>query len=435
MPRPKKTVNDNTAAESEQAAAEQPASTATRSRVIKGTGGPLAAMATDKKGYDAAASIRKDLLSKLGIGSGLTAASKVDRECIPYPWMALQYLTGNIGLPVHTITEVIGSDRLGKSSLLMAMLASFTKSGCYCLYVSTEAKTLKKKWIRERLCGHDVETAIDIARAIDVEEGICTFGDMDKYIRNWVNIRRNVEGRPMSEPIVIVIDSISALLTGEGDKALIDDKAKEAGVQKGIDDVKEKMCAAASWLHNWVRFLKPWLEDNNVTIMCVSSQNQDTSIYKVADKNNRIKRGGEALNQKSALQLTLSKPPSKQTSITEGAKNILLKCLKNSYGAEAREIVYTLKQQAYKYADTDTYTEQAIDMSTTLCNILLDNNLFGLTCNRKKYSSEELGLYQVTAEEMEEKINSDEALQCKIGIALGIDGYEIAGKADEQPEK
>lgn len=383
----------------------------------------MAARSANKKNFDAATEMRKDLLSKLGVGTGLTQAAKVDREYIPYKWMALQYLTGNIGLPIQTVTELIGSDRMGKSSLLMAMLAGFTKSGCYCLYISTEAKTLKRKWIKQRLCGCDKALAADIADAIDVEEGLSTFGEVDKYMRNWAHIKRNVEGCPMSEPLVVVVDSISALLTDEAGKAIIDKDAKDAGIQKGVDDVKEKMCGAANWLHRWVRFLKQWMQDNNVTVICVSSQNQDISMFKVADKNNRTKLGGEALNQKSALQITLSKAAVKQASLVEGTKNILIKCLKNSYGAEGRELVYTLKQEAYKYADTDTFTEQAIDMSTTLCNILLDNGLFGITSNRKKYSSDELGLFQVSAAELEDRVNSDEALQYRIGVALGIDGY------------
>lgn len=420
MPKQKKTTDDG--AET-QAPEDKQEPVVARKRVIRGTGGPLAARAANKKNFDAAAAMRKDLLSKLGVGTGLTQAAKVDRDCIPYQWMALQYLTGNIGLPVQTVSEIIGSDRMGKSSLLMAMLASFTKSGCYCLYISTEAKTLKKKWIRQRLCGHDKALAEEIADTIDVEEGLTTFGEVDKYMRNWAHIKRNVEGCPLSEPLVIVVDSISALLTDEAGKAIIDKDAKDAGVQKGVDDVKEKMCGAAYWLHRWVRFLKQWMQDNNATVICVSSQNQDLSLFKSADKNNRTKLGGEALNQKSALQITLSKAPVKQASLVEGTKNILIKCLKNSYGAEGRELIYTLKQEAYKYADTETFTEQAIDMSTTLCNILLENGLFGITSNRKRYSSDELGLYQVSAEEFEERVNGDEALQHKIGVALGIDGY------------
>ncbi|MCQ2172214.1 MAG: hypothetical protein MJZ17_05665 [Bacteroidales bacterium] len=428
MPRIKKDATKETA----KPAAAGEVHAVTGKRLACGTGGPLAAIKNSRKKFDEASQMRRDLLSKLGMGSGLKAASAVNRPYIPYPWMALQYLTGNIGLPVQTITEVIGSDKLGKSSLIMAMLAAFTRAGCYCLYMSTESKTPKDRWVRERLSGTDPETAKDIADAIDVEENQYTYGDIDKFMRNWVKIRRVDEMIPKSEPIVVVIDSISSPLTGEGDKALVDDAAKEGGLQLGVDDVKEKMCAAASWLHNWVRHLKPWLEKNNVTLICVSSQNQDTSIYKVADKNNRVKRGGEALNQKSALQLILAKTSGKQASLVDGAKNVILKCYKNSYGAEQREMVYTLKQEAYKYGDTDTYTEQAIDMSTTLCNILMDNHLLGLTCNRKKYSSEELGLYQVSAEEVENKINSDEALQCKVGSLLKIDGYEY--EEEKRPE-
>lgn len=365
--------------------------------------------------------MKRELLAKLGVGGALRKAHEIDRTFLPVPWIAMQYVIGNIGIPVQTLTDIVGSDSLGKSSLAYALLAYWARHGCKCLYINTEAKMLKKRRIIGRLSGVSKEDARMSSENIEVQEELSTYEDIDRYMRAWAKAEREIMATPMSTPLIVLIDSITAPVVGK--YSLVDEEAEKKGEVKGIDDVTEKMCAAANWLHRWCRELKPFLEKNNVTVLTTSSRNQDMGLIKKAEKNNRIKRGGEAINQKAAMQLSLAHAP-KKSAPDKHTQAVLMSMLKNSYGDKDNEITYIFKNDNANFGDTDSFTGQAIDMNGALCNLLLDLELFGLTCYKKKYSSEELGVYQLTADAMCEKIESDDELLYKVVTALGIDGYD-----------
>ena len=63
-------------------------------------------------------------------------------------------------------------------------------------------------------------------------------------------------------------------------------------------------------------------------------------------------------------------------------------------------------------------------MDSCLADALVENGVFGFKVDRKMYSSDELGIYQLKAHDLCDKIHSDPALRYKIGSALKISGYE-----------
>lgn len=433
MARLKKLKEEEASATAEEApvAKEAPARQQPKGkRIACAGGGPLAARRANKEQYDENNAVQNMLLGKLLQGVGFTTVTEDnERKYLPYPWMAMQYLTGERGIQVETLSEIFGTDALGKSSLTCALLTSFIQLGCHCVYINTESKKISTQWIREHLCGTDPELANDTVSVLHQFDHLHTFEDVDKFIRNWVFVKRHdpANPAPISEPIVIVIDSLAGLVRKDTLDNLTTGSDSKVGMQKGLDDVTIKMCSEASWLHKWTKHLAPWMHDNNVTVICTNAKNQNVNLIKPAEKKDRTKTGGEALNQKVATQISLTKAAAKY-SPADGVIPVVAYGTKVSNGGPNREIMYYVKTDTYfndpDYKKVAGYYEQSIDMSETLANILLDHNVLGFTSNRKKYTSEELGICQLTPAEFEAKVNADPELQRKIGQALHIKGYE-----------
>jgi hypothetical protein len=68
-------------------------------------------------------------------------------------------------------------------------------------------------------------------------------------------------------------------------------------------------------------------------------------------------------------------------------------------------------------------------MDESFANILVANKIKGLTCTRKLYTSEDMGVHQLKAPALIAKLTSDEALMDEIGALLKISGYELGEDA------
>ena len=71
---------------------------------------------------------------------------------LPVPWL-LQYLIGRPGIPANSITEFIGQESVGKSSLVYALMGNFIANNIPCYYINSEPKALEGDW-QARLVQH-----------------------------------------------------------------------------------------------------------------------------------------------------------------------------------------------------------------------------------------------------------------------------------------
>ena len=71
----------------------------------------------------------KELLAKAGVRGAFKSAADINREYLPVPWFALQYVFGKIGITTNTFNEFIGQECVGKSSLAFALACNFIKNG------------------------------------------------------------------------------------------------------------------------------------------------------------------------------------------------------------------------------------------------------------------------------------------------------------------
>lgn len=376
----------------------------------------------------------KDLLAKAGVRGAFKSASDINREYLPVPWFALQYAIGKIGITANTFNELIGQECVGKSSLVFALACYFIKHGIPVLYINTEAKMLEGSWLL-RLAGRDKELGKKLIDRVLVSEYCPTYTEMDNTVRGWIKMMRGERNIPMDTPLVFIVDSITNLMSPEQaegkvsskDNLSIKDKLKT--LDKGVEDVSAKPGAAASFMSTWTKQFTGTLTQFNVTGILVSGQSTQMSTMggfgnaEGGASLNKTRVGGTAMHKSAAIQCTITKRGMWKTSSGEHIGDLIrIRNVKNSYGPKVADVVYHLRNKGWK--DSPFEIDQAIDMSEALGDILVQNGIFGFTVTRKKYTSEALGIEQVSARELEDIVNADEELQIKLGRALGITGYE-----------
>lgn len=429
MPRPtKKTVQETKASKIDAAQAQEKpvkkVAPKTRSKMAVGNG------KFDIFSDAGKAQQTKDLLAKAGMADGFKSAADINRDYLPLPWLSMQYLIGRIGIPVNTIIEFIGQENTGKSSLVAAIIGNLIQYNVPCFYGNTEPKMLESDWL-SRLVSSDPEIGEKVKSVLEVSERLYTLDDMDKLVRQWIKVKRVDQAIPKDVPLVVVIDTITKLLNPEEAEVLFDKKSKAVTLDKGVSDVSKKPGVTAKWLHEWSRAIKSVLEQENVTLICVSGQNVNMNAGATAfaadggASLNKTRPGGTAMNQSAAIQITITRKGFwKATDGTTIGELIMARVVKNSYGPK-RSIAYGLRNDEFN--DGEGYIHQAIDMDETFCNILAEKKIKGITVSKKRYSSDELGVYQATASALYAKIVNDPELTYQIGTALKISGYEAYG--------
>lgn len=437
MARPKK-IKDEVLVDDTQSSAtlaevfgDTPATTASRPRARKRSKMAIGGEAFDIFANDQLAEQTKSLLAKSAMADGFKSAADINRDYLPIPWFAMQYLIGRIGIPVNTIIEFIGQENTGKSSLVMAMLGNFIKYNIPCLFCNSEPKMLESDWI-SRLVGADASIGDKVKRVLEVTERLYTLDDMDKLIRKWVHVKRYEQGIPKSVPLVCVVDTITKLLNPEEAEALIVQEGKDKSInvlKNSVSDVSKKPGVTAKWLHEWTRAICSMLNEENVTIICVSGQNQNMNAGSssfAADGGaslNKTRIGGTAMNQSASIQITITRKGIWKDSAGNQIGDVIrARVVKNSYGPK-RSIEYGMRNDLF--SDDTGYIQQAIDMDEAFANILVANKIKGLTCTRKLYTSEAMGVHQLKAPALIAKLTADEELMDEIGALLKISGYEL----------
>jgi hypothetical protein len=333
-----------------------------------------------------------------------------DGPYAPFDHLGFQIATGMKGLLSQKVYEVMGKDKLGKTSLFFTWAGMFMNHSIPSIYVETEGKPMLKDRIARCMDSNPKLGALKADRLM-MEKGRGLLQTWNKINEAVEIMRQNV---PKEIPIAVFLDTYSKLLSG----------AEAAGRLDGQNAKKKETGEAANFghskfAHSLCRELPWWTEENNIIFVVCSHINDDVSMG--YGHNDRVKIGGNAFNQNAALQLLIKRYG--QLKVGDEAIGYIqyLKPVASSYSSTHNDLEYYMINK-HRH-DTPDWQEPAMDVDVGLANALVGKSLFGLSLSRKRYTSKELNLTNATARQVSELIHKDTDLVNHIGTKFGIAGY------------
>ena len=359
--------------------------------------------------------------------------SDIQKSFIRLPHFGLQVLFDSIGLQTKTIVELLGAESSGKSSLIYTIFGYSIFQNSPCLYVNTESKWLDENRAKQLLSSNKeladkMHSTIHTTEAFELQQMVDT-------IETWADAMRNKIQNPVpkSVPLVIAVDSLSKLMAPSDAVGYVDYKnySSDENTKKAHQLNEGSNLEFPKLLHKWCCRLPSWISNNNVLLLLVSHQNQKINMSPFGGGGdtspglNKTKRGGNALNQNTLNQITLKYTGMiKNTNKDVIGKTIVARMVKNTLGAEHRELEYKIDMMPPDADPEMPVRKEAIDFNEGLANYFVNHNLLNTKVSRKRYSSDVLGVVSVTASEFVEALHNDKNAQLQVARILGLSGFE-----------
>lgn len=406
-----------------------------------------------------------NIASKRKAVSTVTRLSDVSIEFLDFMSIYFSCIVGARG-PAHgSVLEIIGKDSVGKSSLLFTLAGIGMNQGSPFFYAETENKLVHPDRILRCL-----DTCPELARKKRDRLTIAYPDDLPSAkaeIEAFVQAARD-RGVPIEIPVIVALDSFSKLMSptqavgrsayGKSAEAAEKEAAKKTEEEKNAPAKKAAKRATAKKVefadskvdfghaklaHEWCRELPAWLRKNNVIFMVVSHQNDKVQTSQGAGGGsfidpemvagyNRTKRGGNATNQTSALQLVLTPKQMLKKGTTKVGDTTKVTVVKNSYGPKYGVAEFDVISRPWR--DTETYRQPAISWTRPTAEWLAYNKYFGVTENRKKFSCDALGLKAVEPDELYDEFKKSELVE-QLAEMYNVHGFEVPNTAEQQKGK
>ena len=327
------------------------------------------------------------------------------------PLFYLQWMLGSMGLLVGRIVEVFGPEAVGKSSFLYWLFGMAMNQNVPCLYIETE-----RKYTKERIAqflSPEVEKAKKLLKALTINQPMDVV-EMAENIKTWVSFMRDEVKVPMAVPLLVGIDTFSALQTKyeRGDKRV-------SGDAKMGDHAK----FAAAWMREWPAFA----EQNGVVLVILGQQKDKIQVSTmpgmvmgadVSDRFNKTKIGGRAFNFHSTHQIVMVRRGfvRGEGNVNDGDR-ILLEVVKNCLGRPRQQVYFDLLWRSYPTPEA-TLQQCPIKFEGTCVEWMASSRLFGIhPSGNNTYTSKELNLKEAKPAEV------------LLAVQLRPDLVDVAGKA------
>lgn len=392
-------------------------------------------------------SVHSHFAAKKHKSTSFMSAAQVRSSMLPLRPFLMQWVFGSFGIAEKSLFEVIGPEGVGKSSLAYHMIGWGMKAGCPAYFQNTETKELPVDRIKRCLSSDKKEAEImlnrlrrdsahTLAESVEkLETAVATFRGR---IASDKKTRRAV---PLDTPIIAVID-VWGKLMGPAEAAgfyAYGADLNDADIKKKLKEVGQTSnLQHAKFAQGWCRRLPAWLEANNVILIITNHQNEKvdmagggggkTATFIPADAvamYNKTKIGGRAFNQTSSYQVIIVR----KALLKDSQKNIIGKTLtlrvdKNSYGPSDRRIEYDLVSEGLQ--DTESTQQQALDFERAFCRWLVTKKLLDVTVSEEKYTSKQIGVDSVSAQELCRVFDTRDDLKNWLGGHLQINGYDYS---------
>ena len=147
---------------------------------------------------------------------------------------------------------------------------------------------------------------------------------------------------------------------------------------------------------------------------------------------NKTKIGGNAFNQKAALQIILTRKGFAKQGTEKVGQLVKATVAKNSYGPEGQFCEFEIISKPYR--DTDSYTQPSVYFANTTSSWLAQNQYFGVSETRKRYSCEALDVVSAKADDFYDEFCNSE-LPESLGCQLGLIGYSVEDTSEQELEQ
>lgn len=361
----------------------------------------------------------------------------MQQEFIPVDHFLMQYLLDSYGFPLQSFTQLIGDSKLGKTTMGHYILGcAVRKLGCPVLAIHWGVKP----FLRDRALrtySANPHQAAQIAGIIDVET-VSTLDQMEEALNRWVTKWREVGKIPTAVPLVVMIDNITKYLSKEEAAGVVNwgDYLKDAQKKKKKETGGGSNFSSAKWFHAWTRKLADLVATQNVTVLTVADQNDDidmggasggggmTLSEKVATLYNDTHRGGRGMKQIAASRLIFGRDKLIKNS-NQSNRGVLvnLRNAKSNFGADERKIQAELRLDHAAYDVPGHYLDPAWHMDEAMGLWFANEGYFGTTIARGKFTSEPLGVFSASPEELSIAFHGNTELRQELGELLRIQGY------------
>jgi len=359
---------------------------------------------------------------------------------IPMNHLLYERLFRNRGWPTAGLVQVIGEERIGKTTLMMDIIGRImTGSGCPCAYIGCEGKFMSPTHA-QRILHRDPVIAEKVHDKV-VWMKATTLKQMHDNLEHFAKSTR--EHYPVEVPIVAVVDPWGKLkspaeeggTTEYGMTAAAKKKAKKKDVGEASN------LGHAKWSASWTRRLPEFLEKNNMLLFVVGHQdvkidmNARPGSIPTAKRSNETTIGGKAMKQLSSFIFTVTKQknldtPSKQPM----GHTVELHTTKNSYGAPRQSAFVNIKFDFYE-DDPGVWMESPVDLDTPFSESMLGDPVLGVTATNQLYSCLDLGLKGVSAREFSEALHANPEVHDRLARTMQISGYELWEEDAEDAEE
>lgn len=355
---------------------------------------------------------------------------------VPLDHFVLQWAIGSRGIPYGSLVQLLGPSATGKSTMGHLLLGTAMRH-CRCPVLSIQWRA-KPFWAARalRTLSASPEQAKAMLEAVE-HSYVSTLQQMELTVDDWIRVWRKKNQLPMATPLWILVGNASKYLNAEeADKKVewgdhMDDSKKAKETNEGSNFVHAK------WFEAWTRKLGDQLPANNCGII-VDLDLKDkpdmsaggphkkatTLPQSVTELFSTTHRGGTAIRQMSQLAINFSyksmaKDPTTQR---ERGKIVTMRTSKNTCGAEGRKFEGELRSDHARY-DCPGYLDPAWHFDEFLANMFAENGYFGVTCTRKRFTSERLGIIGATDVELSNAFHARPELVQELGQELRLEGY------------
>lgn len=375
--------------------------------------------------------------------SGFMSYKDFKKFHVPFKHLYDQCMYQLIGLPSGAIHETLAAEGLGKTTRMLSIMGdAMETSGTPCLYVETENKPLREDRVLRCLSKYK-DKAKAMLNVLAMEQAF-EFKHMVKVVEDWVLSVRTLNENPVPIhiPVIVGIDTISKLMSSDEAK----DYYSAYGMEAGKDDItKAREVGESSNLqisklhHAWCRRLAYFAKKFNVLFLVNSHQNEKVVMTfggggsfggDSAAKFNKTRPGGKALDQNTTTQTILYRTGFHKKGTDKIGHKISAYIAKNTLGDNTdREVNYYLLTK--HFTDTDSTQERAIDMNEEFCNMLVEEKLFGAKVSRKRFTSNELNLENLEADDFYEELSQNPGAVKKLAQRNNIYGYDFVTTEDK----